>query len=363
MADFTGFYFDGIHSSTFGILRVSDGDRYTEGLVPDFQDYEIEIPSGGSIYQGRRFKKVEFKVNIAFDNMTEKQLRDLRKWLSTDDLKQFRFDERPYKTYWAKLASRPELEYICFLEDEPGFLENDKIRIYKGEGSLNFVCYDPIGYCIDETYHFEDGNYIQNEKGFNWQDLNNYERIEIKDQNSHEWAYASGIRSMSKRYHNFKVQDNVQDGYGDVFSAYRVDLYNPGDLATDFQLLIDFGKRTNPSVFESPIIIELLAEDGSREGMPSLMISSVDIKNFDKIFIDSKKHLIILYHNQEQFNKYNSEVRYDLLMDKDDRGTNTSWFSIPQGKSILQVRYKGTPLNCTETNPEGIYIKYNYKYY
>ena len=38
MADFTGFYFNGHHSSTYGIIRTSDGNRYKEDLLPDFED-------------------------------------------------------------------------------------------------------------------------------------------------------------------------------------------------------------------------------------------------------------------------------------------------------------------------------------
>ena len=62
MADFTGFYFDNVHSSAYGLIRTSDGSRYTEGLIPEFEDREIELVGGdGSLYEGRRFKKTSFK--------------------------------------------------------------------------------------------------------------------------------------------------------------------------------------------------------------------------------------------------------------------------------------------------------------
>ena len=55
MADFTGFYLGGVHSSTYGILRVSDGDRYKEGLIPEFEDKDIELSGGsGHIYGGKK---------------------------------------------------------------------------------------------------------------------------------------------------------------------------------------------------------------------------------------------------------------------------------------------------------------------
>ena len=112
MADFTGFYFDNIHSSTYGILRVSNGDRYEEGLLPDFEDRTIDpIGIDGSLYESTKYTKTPFKIKIAYDNMTESQLHGLRKWLSCSTLKGFRFDERPYKEYWVKPSTKPTLEY------------------------------------------------------------------------------------------------------------------------------------------------------------------------------------------------------------------------------------------------------------
>jgi hypothetical protein len=161
MADFMGFYFDNVHSSTYGLVRTSDGDRYKEGLIPEFEDREIELVGGdGSLYEGRRFKKTNFTIKVAFDNMTEQQLRELRTWLGTNELKAFRFDERPYKTYWVKPSKKPELSYICFMEDDEMNFEGNKIRVYKGEGEIEFTAYDPFGYCIDRTTDIINGEWI-----------------------------------------------------------------------------------------------------------------------------------------------------------------------------------------------------------
>jgi hypothetical protein len=43
------------------------------------------------------------------------------------------FDERPYKTYYAKVVSTISIKHIPFSIDEK--------RIFKGEGSIQFVCY------------------------------------------------------------------------------------------------------------------------------------------------------------------------------------------------------------------------------
>ena len=47
MGDFTGFSFGNWHSSendSVTVLRVSDGDRYTEELHPEIKDRTAEVP-------------------------------------------------------------------------------------------------------------------------------------------------------------------------------------------------------------------------------------------------------------------------------------------------------------------------------
>ena len=57
--DFTGFSFDGIHSSRLGIVRVSGGDRYDEGLIPEIDDKTTEIPGNdGEYFFGKMYPDV-----------------------------------------------------------------------------------------------------------------------------------------------------------------------------------------------------------------------------------------------------------------------------------------------------------------
>ena len=74
--DFTGFSFDGIHSSILGITRVSDGDFYEENLHPDFENKITSVPGkDGEYYFGNDYGSKPIKISIAFDSVTEKQLR------------------------------------------------------------------------------------------------------------------------------------------------------------------------------------------------------------------------------------------------------------------------------------------------
>ena len=115
--DFTGFTFNGIHSSDLGITHVSDGDRYKDALVPEIEDKTVEIPGLDGIYfYGSNFKSKTFSISVAFDGVTELQLRQMRTLFGYKHTGLLSFDEAPYKQYQVKVASPPELEYICFDE-------------------------------------------------------------------------------------------------------------------------------------------------------------------------------------------------------------------------------------------------------
>lgn len=236
MADFTGFYYDNIHSSTYHLLRVSDGDRYSEGLFPEFEDFTVELAGGnGSAYQSTRFKETEFTINVAFDRVTENDFKEIKKWLSPNKIKPFRFDERPYKTYWAKLKKRPVFEYVCFMEETDGFDKQEE-RIYKGEVKLEFIAYNPFGYCNNDSVRLTEDGLVEVEGGINWQSLNNYNPLTLVDDNVNEWALASGLKTEQelKEYNNFIFHEK-----------YFASLYNPGDFNTDFDLFCNFTNNTD----------------------------------------------------------------------------------------------------------------------
>ena len=131
MGDFIGFTFNGTHSSDLGITRVSGGDRYEEQLYPEIKDSTAEIPGiNGMYYFGSNYGAKTIDLEIAFDNITEIQLREIRQIFGTKKVKELIFDERPYKKYLAKIENPIELSYVCF--DEPirtVGAEKDGIRI------------------------------------------------------------------------------------------------------------------------------------------------------------------------------------------------------------------------------------------
>ena len=191
--DFYGFQFNGVHTSDLNIVRVSDGSRYSENLSPVFQDKTAQmLGSDGTLYWESFDTNKAWAIQVAFDELSEMQYRRLRQVFNGKTMGELIFDELPFKAYTAKVQSSPQFKTICF--DTP-----DGARIYKGEGTINFIAYYPYAKSVHKF-------------------LNEFDDYEYD--NKAQWAAASGMKPTRASY----------DGTGTT-----INLYNAGDLETDWQ--------------------------------------------------------------------------------------------------------------------------------
>lgn len=143
--DFIGFSLGGVHSSLLGIIRISDGSRYNENLLPSIQDKTALVPGrDGNYFFGSTFNQKPINIQIAFDGITREQLTQIKQLYGSKMLQKLIFDETPDRFYWVKSTGTPSIKYIPFDNDE----KNE--YIYKGEGTLSFVAYDPFAYSTEE---------------------------------------------------------------------------------------------------------------------------------------------------------------------------------------------------------------------
>lgn len=134
--DFLGFQLGDIHSSQLNITRVSNGDRYTENLTPNFTDTTMQVPGkDGTYYWDTYYTQTPFTIDFAFDDLRDEDIRRLKQIFGFKGVKELIFDEIPYKKYMVKCSAPPSLKYISFSFQE--------IKIYKGEGSVNLIAYYP----------------------------------------------------------------------------------------------------------------------------------------------------------------------------------------------------------------------------
>ena len=198
--DYLGFTFNGIHSSQLGIVRISEGSRFNENLLPIIQDKTVQVPGGdGSYFFGSYYTQRPFTIQFAFDKMTEAQFHRLKKWLGDKKVHELIFDELPYKAYQAKIVGSATIKHIPFTENQQ--------RIYKGEGSIQFTAYNPFARSV---YKY----------------LDNFNKP-----HDFEWLEASGIRLKNDgetTIDSFLPNNNY---------CY---IYNPGDIEANFNLKLKF---------------------------------------------------------------------------------------------------------------------------
>ena len=306
--DFIGFSFNGYRSEELGIVRVSDGSRYDEDLLPTDQDKTVQVPGGdGFYYFGSDYTQKPFNINIAFDELTEKQFRKLQQVFGTKELGKLIFDERPYKYYMVK-SGNPQLKYICFgKKGEP--------RIYKGEGTLTFTAYYPFAKSV---FKFLEKTQKEGKEVYVLQST--YSNIE-------EWAEASGMKAQGTLD---KVPKNPTGG------VYSISVYNAGDLEADF--ILKFNSAPN-----SAINIEL-SQQNVADKKAFLNLKNFGLKGTDIGFqINTKTNLI------EGFNtKGLTGVLYNENIIQGD------FFKIPPQEEGLKISITGaTPVE----------IVYDYIYY
>lgn len=138
---FLGLTYNNIHSSLLGITRTIVGDSHEERLVPIFKEQTAWTGnSDGSYFFGAIHQKREFVVNFVFEEMTEKQKRQINNLWNDREIHELIFDEYPYKVYSAKITGNSTLKQLAHDKMIDGNME----RVYSGEGSFVFTCYFPF---------------------------------------------------------------------------------------------------------------------------------------------------------------------------------------------------------------------------
>lgn len=173
--DFLAFSYKGLHSyQDFGLIRVSDGDRYNENLLPTLNDKTAENPGAdGMYYFNTNYKQKDFNINFAFDKLTDLKMRQIKSWFSGKELGDLWFAENPYKVYSAKVTGQPTIKFIPFDDvDEDG----NKIRVYKGEGSVTFTAYYPFAHTPDYVQQ-KNGELLDGNHYTSYVEFSNYEQL------------------------------------------------------------------------------------------------------------------------------------------------------------------------------------------
>ena len=229
--DYVGFTYNGVHSSELGIVRVSDGSRFNENLLPTMQDKTVQVPGGdGTYYFGSYYTQRQFSVNFAFDGLTEEQVAKIKTVFGDKGIHDLIFDELPYKVWSAKVTGSSTLKYIPFAEGNTN-------RLYKGEGSIQFTCYKPYArsrWKFIGTYD----SFLNREE---WEAASGCITKPPNPTNASESDYDDSNRYLKYlQYRNGLMRSKTTASGEKIYTAASCyfDLYNPGDIPVDFKVKI-----------------------------------------------------------------------------------------------------------------------------
>ena len=312
--DFISFTYNGVHSTELGIVRTSSSNRYNDQLVPTSQDKTVVVPGGnGTYFFGSNYTQRAITLNIAYDEVTEATLRRMRKVFSADTIHPLIFDDAPYKVYYAKVSGQPQLNYIPFQNYDSDFLGGTP-RIYKGEGTINFVCYDPFAHCLNDYKYLN--QYTVNSPSW------------YKYDNKNEWNLSANLLSIKGNYDTY----NVSSGFK---------IYNPGDEEADFDFIIPAASSLTG--------IKIKDDNNDLENHTLMLKNAITPKTGDThICFNSKMNLIQGYSNGVRTgNTYNEFIG------------SGHWFKIPLNENNKNWYF--VPIDYSDVTAPV--LKYDYLYY
>ena len=378
---YTGFTYNGIHSSVFGIARTSSGKFYEENLVSGILDKTTEKPgSDGSYHFYSNHSKKEFVINFAFYNITDEQKRLIEELWSDGNIHSLIFDEAPYKVYSAKITGNSVMKEISF--------EENGQRVYCGEGSFVFTCYYP--YALSRYQFSQDYNAnnihdwakqqdfeilhqdLLEKRGsfasfgvFKYDEFNNENNslngsLVLQESDFQDWLYDekllrnfydknTDITLNAKTFFGYEenehnnilewlegsdIPDNLKYGKLNLDSAYLI--YNAGDMEMPIRVWYK-APQTNNEI----LTISLRAND-------SFIITSA-LKRTD---IHPDDYYIVVDTDTKTIQGYNSRMEQTSNLYNRFLVGGSQFFQLPRGKNELEI-FGVLPIN----------IEYQYIYY
>ena len=300
--DFLGFSYNGVHSSELGIFRTSEGSRFNENLLPTSRDITVQVPGGdGTYYFGSYYSQRNFTISYAFDELTEVQIERLGRIFGDKKIHPLVFDEKPYKTYYAKVTGTTSIKHVPFtIEDQ---------RIYKGEGTIQFTCYQPFAICNKK--------FLQ----------------QYNDVNINEWASSSGLLWSGEDV------DTINASSGEI------KVYNPGVKESDLRI----GFSASELKFQAADF---------KLGDKILCFEGCSAKGNDNLIVFDSKTKMVEGYVSENGNKQKSGNLYNEYIVSGD------FFNIPVTKDAFISEPQYATLQIVGQLKDSFeFIEYNYYYF
>lgn len=145
--EYIDFSFAGRHISEFGLVAVTNSDRYQFAGSPEFEDETSNVNGvWGQYYWGTNFKTKTYNYSLATDGMTERQFEDFKHHFRPGHYGQFYEDAWFDRYCYVRIKAVVDFSFIPFQKEVEVAGVKFLSRIYKGECKISFIQDRPFMY-------------------------------------------------------------------------------------------------------------------------------------------------------------------------------------------------------------------------
>lgn len=292
--EYIDFKFGDKWASEFNLVAVTASDRYSPPVYGNINSNTSTVAGKRGVYKWKtQFGEKIFSINIAYDNLSVRDISKIKAWLNPAKLQKLVFSDEPHMFYYACLNTDPKFDFVPFIEGASTVGTKHLINgVYKGEMTLEFNAIDGVGYSDYGTYEN-----VEIEPGLEY---SNSEYVNM----IMPWVQYSNLINNDSRYNDMKIytssffdQDTGETNTCGLAAdhAHRFYLLNSGDTEAKLNLSFDF---IMPG--EQPLVIytQRVKKIGQGTGWQPLgIISAIVIESF-KDYIP-----FIEFVGEENYNK------------------------------------------------------------
>lgn len=321
--EYIDFKFGDTWASEFNLVAVTNGDRYSPPVYGNMNNNISSVAGKRGVYKWKtQFNEKIFQINIAYDNLSIRDVSKIKAWLNPGQIKKLIFNDEPYKFYYACLNSDPKLDFLPFIENNGKIVGGKEVfcGTYKGELNLEFCAID--GVAFSEYANYEE---VEIEKGLEYRNSGYVNKIMPWVQSSNllnNDSYEEAARIYSKAFFDQDTGESNNSGLGPDF-AHRFYLLNSGDTETPLSLSFDFVlpgeqplviyiqkvKKLDGDGWETIEVISAVVIESFKEYVP--FIEYIGQENYD-ILISTATDLETINKKKEIMGKYIIEIDSEL---------------------------------------------------
>lgn len=162
---FISFSYGGKNIEDFNLIVVNKNDRMERELYAEFNDLTTSYDViQGQFYWGTHYTTNKLELELATDEMTQRELDDFKLWFRAGQVKELILAEHPNRAIMARVATPPSMSMIPFEKKitipiglgNTTYNYDTSTTIYRGNITLEFVMDEPFWYAKNNILGIQD---------------------------------------------------------------------------------------------------------------------------------------------------------------------------------------------------------------